>query len=241
VPEADRHAEQSQLTRTRLLDAALIEFSRNGFEGASTRAIARRAGCHQPQINYHFDSKEALWEAAVDYLFAELSATMNDPSDLAVIGDPSERFATMLRRFVGFAARRPELNRIMVAEAMAPSARLGWIVDRYSRQAHRQMLDAWRQVKASGHGADVDERLVYHLTIGAASLLWANAPEAEMLDPTLVASHEVITAHGDALVQLLLPSFASLSAASPSAASPSGASSNGASPASYSPTRKKRS
>jgi TetR/AcrR family transcriptional regulator len=226
VPEADRHAEQSQLTRTRLLDAALIEFSRNGFEGASTRAIARRAGCHQPQINYHFDSKEALWEAAVDYLFAELSATMNSPSDVAGIADPSERFAAMVRRFVGFAARRPELNRIMVAEAMAPSTRLGWIVDRYSRQAHRQMLDAWRNVRASGHGADIDERLVYHLTIGAASLLWANAPEAEMLDSTLTASNEVITAHGDALVQLLLPS----AALSNSAPSPS-----------QSPTRKKRS
>ena len=63
--------------RERLLDAALVEFGAKGFDGASTRAIARRTGAHQPQINYHFDSKEALWFAAVDHLFAELAQTMD--------------------------------------------------------------------------------------------------------------------------------------------------------------------
>ena len=52
------------------------EFGAKGFDGASTRAIARRIGAHQPQINYHFASKEALWTAAVDHLFAELAHTM---------------------------------------------------------------------------------------------------------------------------------------------------------------------
>jgi TetR/AcrR family transcriptional regulator len=200
----DRHTEQSQHTRAALVEAALVEFSRHGFDGASTRAIATRAGCHQPQINYHFDSKEALWEAAVDHLFGELAEAMGDIAD---IGDPSERFATLLRRFVGFAARRPELNRIMVAEAMTPGARLSWVVERYSRGAHAQMLVTWRAVRAAGHGADIDERLLYHLSIGAASLLWANAPEAQLLDPTIDASDDTITAHGDALVTLFLPKY----------------------------------
>src|SRR5262252_7917561 len=62
--------------RERLLDAALLEFGAKGFDAASTRAIARRIGAHQPQINYHFESKEALWTAAVDHLFAELARAM---------------------------------------------------------------------------------------------------------------------------------------------------------------------
>src|SRR5512143_2465459 len=52
--------------RERLLEAALAEFGAKGFAGASTHAIARRIGAHQPQINYLFASKEALWSAAVD-------------------------------------------------------------------------------------------------------------------------------------------------------------------------------
>src|SRR6188508_2310645 len=92
--------------RERLLDAALVEFGAKGFDGASTRAIARRIGAHQPQINYHFASKEALWTAAVDHLFAELTGAMrglaverlrggsDDVAEIAAV------FADMIRRFV---------------------------------------------------------------------------------------------------------------------------------------------
>ena len=79
--------------RGRLLDSALIEFGRKGFDGASTRAIADRVDAFQPQINYHFESKEALWAESVDHLFAQLAAAIDplpaahaheDPNDLAI-------------------------------------------------------------------------------------------------------------------------------------------------------------
>lgn len=49
-----RRRRTSELVAEDLLDAALVEFVAHGFDGASTRAIAARAGWHQPQINYHF-------------------------------------------------------------------------------------------------------------------------------------------------------------------------------------------
>ncbi len=197
-----RHERQSEHTRTQLLEAALIEFSQSGFEGASTRAIARRAGCHQPQINYHFSSKEALWEAALNHLFEQLHAEVGSaaPSE-----DPVVAMQDRIRRFVRFAAQHPELNRIMVAEAMAQSQRLKWIVENHSRLAHQTLINDWRLVRATGVGANIDERLVYHLFLGAASLLWANGPEAEMLDPTLRPTDECINAHANALITLFFP------------------------------------
>jgi len=66
VPRSDLSA----ITRASLIEAAVHEFAAHGFDGASTRAIATRAGVHQPQINYHFESKLDLWRAAVDWLFA---------------------------------------------------------------------------------------------------------------------------------------------------------------------------
>jgi AcrR family transcriptional regulator len=54
------------------------EFAAHGFEGASTRAIATAAGTHQPQINYHFDSKDELWKAAVDHLFDRLDQAVSE-------------------------------------------------------------------------------------------------------------------------------------------------------------------
>ncbi|MEZ5140012.1 MAG: TetR/AcrR family transcriptional regulator [Acidimicrobiales bacterium] len=101
-----RRRRGSQAVVDQLLDAALVEFAAHGYAGASTRAIAERAGAHQPQINYHFTSKEALWQAAVDRLFAELGAELGATPE--VLGeDLLGRFASFVRAFVGFSARAP--------------------------------------------------------------------------------------------------------------------------------------
>lgn len=49
-----------------ILDAALKAFSDNGFEGTGLREIARIAQVAQPTINYHFKSKDKLFEAIVE-------------------------------------------------------------------------------------------------------------------------------------------------------------------------------
>ena len=43
-------------------EAAIAEFSRHGFKGASTKAIAERAGLTKPQLHYYISSKEELYE-----------------------------------------------------------------------------------------------------------------------------------------------------------------------------------
>ena len=50
--------------REDVLDAAVAEFAQHGFHGASTPAIARRAGISQPYIYALFPSKKALFAAA---------------------------------------------------------------------------------------------------------------------------------------------------------------------------------
>src|SRR5580658_10565278 len=119
--------------RQALLESALVEFGAKGFDGASTRAIALRVEAHQPQINYHFESKEALWAASVDYLFGLLGDALDGalPDDLAkaTVPDLARAFAEGIRRFVRFAAEHPELNQIMVHEGTAASDRLMWITE----------------------------------------------------------------------------------------------------------------
>ena len=81
MPRKSQQPDKVRLRRTRtdireaLLESALIEFGAKGFDGASTRAIASRVQAHRPQINYHFESKTALWTAAVDHLFGLLRET----------------------------------------------------------------------------------------------------------------------------------------------------------------------
>jgi TetR/AcrR family transcriptional regulator len=201
---ARRRQARSEATREALLDAALAEFSARGFDGASTRAIAEAAGTHQPQINYHFDSKELLWMATVDHLFARLDAAVSQQLGAELPGwDDRAGFASNLRAFVRAAAELPELNRIMVQEATIDSDRLQWIVERHTRPRFDVVARAWRQLRAAGSVADIDEVVLYYSLVGAASLAYVNAPEARLLGHDTLAD-SFIDAHADALVAMFL-------------------------------------
>lgn len=52
-------------TRSALLRAAGIEFTERGFDGATVRAIAERAGVDPAMVNHWFGSKDALFVAAM--------------------------------------------------------------------------------------------------------------------------------------------------------------------------------
>ena len=195
--------------REALLESALVEFGAKGFDGASTRAIAQRVEAHQPQINYHFDSKTALWTAAVDYLFGLLGQDLDGvfPAELSGI-EPSDlglAFAEGIRRFVAFAARHPELNQIMVHEGTAASARLEWMTETHVKPIFDSIRTAWQILRAAGIAAPLDGAILYYVLIGAASLPYVNAPEVRLLTGRDPSRPEWMRAHADGLVAILLP------------------------------------
>jgi AcrR family transcriptional regulator len=55
--------------REEILEAALTEFAARGFDGASTEAIARRAGLSQPYLFRLFGTKKELFLASVRRCF----------------------------------------------------------------------------------------------------------------------------------------------------------------------------
>lgn len=202
-PTRSRQA-RAVATRTALLDAALHEFAAHGFEGASTRRIAAAAGTHQPQINYHFESKDALWKAAVDHLFARLDRTVREHLGEGDPGwDTRAGLAANIRAFVRAAAGLPELNRIMVQEATIDSERLQWIVEHHTRPRFEVVTRIWRRLRAAGEVADVDEVVLYYSLVGAASLAYVNAPEARLLGRNTLTD-AFIEAHADALVAMFV-------------------------------------
>ena len=203
APQRRRH-ERGASTRRALLDAALHEFAASGFDATSTRAIAARAGVRQGQLTYHFESKSALWRAAVDHLFDRFDLEFGsalEPTD----DDPAAAFAADVRALVRTVSRLPELNRIMVHESTSDSDRLTWIVDSHVRRRFRRIASQWDEARAAGATTiDVDPLVVYYSVVGAASLLYVNAPEARLLAGRDVITDDLITAHADALVAMLL-------------------------------------
>lgn len=57
--------------RAAVVEAARIEFAQHGFHGASTDAIARRAGISQPYLFRLFGSKKGLFLAVSDACFQQ--------------------------------------------------------------------------------------------------------------------------------------------------------------------------
>lgn len=210
--------------RERLLESALVEFGAKGFDGASTRAIAQRVDAHQPQINYHFASKQALWTAAVDHLFGLLADSMEglalltaprdadepeavepEPESESEVQALADGFADMVRRFVRFAAAHPELNQIMVHEATAASDRLTWITERHVKPLYEAVRVIWQRLRAAGISAPIDESVAHYVLVGAASLPYVNAAEARLLTGVEPTDPAWVEAHADGLVATLLP------------------------------------
>ena len=80
--------------REEVLAAAVEEFSRSGFRGASTERIAKRAGISQPYLFRLFGSKKELYLASVRRCFRRTLETMQRAAEgrrgedaLAAIGD----------------------------------------------------------------------------------------------------------------------------------------------------------
>ncbi len=74
--------------REKLLLAALELFGQYGFDGVSTRELAQKAGVNLQAINYYFDNKRGLYNAAADYLLERLQARIGERRKIVL-----ERFA----------------------------------------------------------------------------------------------------------------------------------------------------
>jgi TetR/AcrR family transcriptional regulator len=167
-----------------------------------------RRDAHQPQINCHFASKEALWEAAVEHLFSLLTEELADLPSLRETTDPAELgevVAQILRRFVRFAAHHPELNRIMVQEAAEDSERLHRMVEYHVRPLHEAIVPAWSRLRAAGLAAPIDPASIHWVVVGAASIPFVDAPEVRILAGVEPTDSDWVDAHADGVVATLLP------------------------------------
>lgn len=87
-PRPTTEAARNDGTREKLLLAALELFGQYGFEGASTRKLAERAGVNLQAINYYFANKRGLYNAVADYLIERLQNRVGERRRMVL-----ERFA----------------------------------------------------------------------------------------------------------------------------------------------------
>lgn len=190
-------------TRERILAAALDVFADRSFDGASTREIAARAEVTQPLLNYHFRSKDELWRASVAVLFDTLTSELTARADGLRGVDDVAAAKLLVREFVVFSARHPQLHRIITGECKTDGPRMDWLVDHHVRPLYEMATALFERLAAAGAVPPIAPAHVYYLLTGAAPTMFVLAPECRRLTGLDPSDDEVIDAHADAVITLL--------------------------------------
>lgn len=82
------------MVSTSLLESAIDQFGRLGFEGASTRDIARASGTAMSSITYHFGGKHGLYLATAEHIGTQVLAALQPLLD-TLPGEDAPREETL--------------------------------------------------------------------------------------------------------------------------------------------------
>ena len=194
---------RGEAMRKRIVSAAIDAFAEKGFEAASTRDIAKRAGTDQGLLTYHFPNKDKLWRAAADQLFGEQAKLFEPLITSLEFEDPRERARAGIRVYVRSMAAHPEIFRFMVDEGNQSNARMRWLVDTHLKPRY-EFMKLHGVVRATG----IDESLAPHAfyaMAGAGSLIFAVAPKCRRLSGLDPRKREAIEVHADFVANLMVP------------------------------------
>ncbi|PRY36704.1 TetR family transcriptional regulator [Umezawaea tangerina] len=154
-------------TKRRLRDAAVVEFAEHGFAGATTDRIARTAGVNKERLYAYFGNKQGLWSTVIDSELERLAAAVPLTADsLRDIGS----FAAAL---YDYHASHPHLGRLLQwqelrAEDTSP--------DPATTVHYRRKVEVFAQAQRDGVvDPDVDPGMLMFSLIALAAW-WQTAP-----------------------------------------------------------------
>ncbi|TXR53801.1 TetR/AcrR family transcriptional regulator [Reinekea thalattae] len=96
-----------------IIQAAEVEFAKNGFKGTSLNAVAKRAGLPKSNILYYFKSKHGLYGA----LLADILVMWNQSfNDITVDSDPAQVLYSYIEEKIHYSSTHPLASKIFATE-----------------------------------------------------------------------------------------------------------------------------
>lgn len=136
-----------------ILSAAEEEFATHGYRGASTQAIADRAGLPKANIHYYFKNKEKLYSAVLERIMDIWNEVLEDVDRE---DDPAEVLTKFIRKKVELSYTKPRASKLFAQEIIAGAPHLREYIRTDMRQWVRSktsVIEAWI---ADGKMAPVD-------------------------------------------------------------------------------------
>jgi TetR/AcrR family transcriptional regulator len=197
--------ERSTETRGRILDAAAREFAAHGLAGARTEAIAAAAGVNKALLYYYFNSKDELYQAALEGIAAQVRDT-----SMAVLlreASPGEKilrvalshFDRVLTQQVFQSLMQQEMIRLHKGEAGAMPV----IVKKVFEPMIILYRATVREGIASGELIDTDWMQIHLSSLGANVLYFLSAPVWRIAFGEEPMTREALVARRKAIVDFL--------------------------------------
>jgi AcrR family transcriptional regulator len=186
---------RTQETRDKIIDAAIPEFARRGFEGASTRAIAAAAGVQHTLVTYHFGCKEGLWQASLNKMGEVRSQRFDSRLDGLRGVDDSTTLYLFLEEFIRYSAEVPDYAWFLSHVASHQTPQLEWVLKNYIIDGFERVGQLIRSAQKAGHFVEGDPKYLYYLFIGMATRIFMLSAEVEEIlgvspfDPAFVDQH----------------------------------------------------
>jgi AcrR family transcriptional regulator len=193
--------ERTEATRAKLLEAATSLFSGKGYEGVTVSDIEKSAGVHRGLASYHYGDKASLWRAVASASFNQMRDEFQQRLKLLKEVSPQERLALIVRFYVHFNAKHPEVSALMSQEARQKTWRIQYLIDNHVKPACDSMEELARETLGMDREAFMHW---YYIMISASSTLFYFAPECEMLFDVDSRSPEVVEKHAELLVSMLV-------------------------------------
>ncbi|MGF6992161.1 TetR/AcrR family transcriptional regulator [Paraburkholderia sp. GAS32] len=118
-----RGARRKRETRTRLLDAALRLMAEKGMGSVTINDITEAADVGFGSFYNHFESKEGIFAALVEWVFEEFADTLDRLA--SGLSDPAEVVAICVRHTLVRARREPVWGQLLIREGFSVHA-LNW-------------------------------------------------------------------------------------------------------------------
>jgi AcrR family transcriptional regulator len=196
---------QREQTRRQILAAAAQVFARAGYEAASLADIANRAGVKKALVQYHFSTKQQLWQAAAEFTWSERNSFMADHLALTSQESPMNDMRQGFTALVEFTRENPNWLWFMFHEAAAESERLDWLIEHCMRDDYVLGEEFVRQFQARGLIRQGPPVHLLHLISGALTYNLLVAPSTFKVTGVDLAREEEIAEQVSLLADLLRP------------------------------------
>lgn len=192
--------------RTRILDAALKLFSDRGYDGTSVAMVAKEADVAKPLVSYHFGSKEALWQAAVDLVYGRvhksLAAAAREREVLDLHGNQWLRH--FLRTFMMAVRAEPAYTRLNLQEGGLYGPRLEYLVTHHIKPGAAMLKPLFDVLKDRGFLPPGPDFSHHTILLGLVERPVAFGPAMERTYGEPTTSDAAIEAHLDVVMRVLV-------------------------------------